>query len=145
MTLSKTNKYVLIDLPNTLFDSRQRTMLDTCYMLNIDNDTTNYTAYLLMKHFAQQGYKIVATHYCLSRLRPKIEQKLRRHFLQDYIYKLFVNFQTQDVFDSQSLKKHVYETTLSNVDVAYVIDNDPKMLSYWLSNDAPLLQVPLSI
>lgn len=146
MTLQKNSKYVLFDMPNTLFDSRHRQLVTLDYrMTDILNDKINYAAFLLLKDFLKQGYNILLTHYCLSRLRSQVEMLLKHNYMQDYYYKLYTNFQTQKVIDNNSLKKHLYETLLQDKDIAYVVDNSQTMMSYWLQQEVALLQVPLGI
>lgn len=146
MTLQKTKNYVLFDMPNTLFDSRHRQINQSDYYIaKINNDTLNYPAYLLLKEFKELGYNIILTHYCLSRLREKVEMLLKHNYMQDTYYKLFTNFRSQDVIDNNSLKKYLYETLTQDINLLYVVDNDPAMKSYWLSKEVALIQVPLGI
>lgn len=145
MTLPKNKTYVLIDMPNTLFDARHRTDNNICYISDIMNDKLNYTCFLMMKHFKQQGYHIVLTHYALSRLRYKVEQLLRSYYIADYYDELYINFNTQNVYDNQTLKKHLYEKLLIDKKIAYIIDNDPEMQMYWQEKEEPLIQIPLSL
>lgn len=146
MTMQKNSKYVLFDMPNTLFDSRHRQVGHSEYWISgVNKDKLNYPAYLLLKEFKELGYNIILTHYCLARLRSNIELLLKHNYMQDKYYRLFTNFRSQDVADNNSLKKYLYEQLLADKDLAYVVDNDPDMMSYWLQEEVALLQVPLGI
>lgn len=137
------NKYVLCDIPNTLFNSIYRTSEVGCYLLGIEKDTLNYSTYKLLKMFNSQGYQIVLTHYVLNRLRPKVVNLLKSHKLLTEAT-LVTNFTTQDVYDNQTLKKHLYKVLMiEDREIAFVIDNEEAMKSYWYQQDVSLIQVPL--
>lgn len=145
MTLQKYSKYVIFDMPNTLLDSRHRSDDRGYSMTGIRDDKVNYPAILMLNTLLESNFKVILTHYCLSRLREQVEMCIKRNNLQDKYYKLFTNFNTQDVYDNQTLKRHLYEQILADYDVTYVIDNDPQMKAYWLNNEVALIQIPLGI
>lgn len=136
--MSKT-KHILIDLPNTLFDSRHRTIrkTDIC-MTGIKQDTLNYPCYTLLKSLVS-SYKPIYTHYCLSRLQPMVEEKIKN--LPEGI--LYCNFNTQSIYSNATLKKYIFENIDHNIE--FVIDNDPQMQPYWLNAQVGLVQIPLGI
>lgn len=134
-------KLVLCDIPNTLFDSRHRTEdYDLC-MTDTMSDAINYSTYSLIRDLAKVNYQIIYTHYCLHRLRPTIERMLSNVKLN--VDNLHTNYNTQEVYSNQTLKKYVFEKVCKNSTFEYVIDNDETMQSYWMNNDVRLLNVPL--
>lgn len=133
---------ILVDLPNTLLDSRHRTKDIGIALTNIKNDTVSYSALKLLKDLMKLDYTIVYTHYCLSRLTPVIETFIKKKKLPEG--SLYTNFATSEVYDSNSLKKYVYEHFFKD-EIDYVIDNDESMLTYWLSKDISLINVPLGL
>lgn len=141
------DKIVLIDLPNTLFDSRHRTTEAGLCMVGIKEDTLNYPAYQMYKMFRSAGYHIAFTHYCLHRLRPQVETLLTSHSIpktSDYI-KLYTNAHNQNVIDDKSLKMYVYSRLSEEHDIEYVIDNDRDMQAFWLDKGLGLINVPLPL
>ena len=135
-------KIVLCDLPNTLFDSRHRTIpeLNDVHITNVQKDELNYTAYSLLQAFHKLGYTIIFTHYCLNRLRPKIEHLMQSHKLPTH--NLYTNFCSQDVHSNNSLKRFLAK---EHFDFDYVIDNDPNMRAFWDEQSVGLINVPLPI
>lgn len=141
-TVQTGTKTVLCDLPNTLFDSRHRMIpeLNEVHITNIQKDELNYTAYSLLHAFHKLGYRIVFTHYCLNRLRPKIEQLMQKHKLP--VSALYTNYAIQEVNSNNSLKRFL---ATQMYDFDYVIDNDPHMRAFWDEQSVGLIQVPLPV
>ena len=137
-------KFIMCDLPNTLFDSRHRMFHDSVYMTGIELDTLNYSALSLLKELMRAGYTPIFTHYCLYRLSGKVQRTFQRltHIETD---NLFTNIAFQTVYDNTTLKKYVADMLMSKGTIYYAIDNDPNMSAYWLNHDISLIQVPLSI
>lgn len=135
-------KIVLCDLPNTLFDSRHRTIpeLNDVHITNVQKDELNYTAYSLLHAFYKLGYSIFFTHYCLNRLRPKIEHLMKSHKLPTH--NLYTNLPIQQVHSNNSLKRFLAK---EHFDFDYVIDNDPSMRAFWDEQGVGLINVPLPI
>lgn len=138
-------KYFICDMPNTLFDSRHRTGETGPYVTDIKNDKLNYNCYILVKTLMDAGYKPIFTHYMLSRKKHLAADMLKNHHLYDG-KNLYVNFNTQTVNSSFTLKKHLLKVLEdSGKFVEYVIDNSEDAKSFWLNNDISLLNVPLPI
>lgn len=136
-------KYILCDLPNTLFDSRHRSFVGGYYLTGINKDTKNYACFMLVKQLIKDGYQPIFTHYALSRKRDLVEKLLVKSNLPTE--HLYTDFASQDVYDNQKLKMHLYEEILAEKDLHYVIDNDPLMTAYWLGKEVALVQIPLGI
>lgn len=133
-------KTVLCDIPNTLFDSRHRTLESGVCAVGITSDEINYSVLALVKAFKDAGYQVIYTHYLLQRLRRHIENKLIKHRLPKSY--LITNIQTQEVYSNETLKKYLVDK-YSNIEM--VIDNDESLKTYWMSKDVGLIQVPLPI
>ena len=134
-------KLVLCDLPNTLYDSRHRTTDNTLFLSGIEEDKLNQTAYRLIKDLQSLDYSIIFTHYCLTRLVDKVENRLYRDFSQ---VKLYTNFATQNVYNNQTLKQHVIQqfANMHNY-FDYVIDNDSSMSAFYHKHNINNIKVPL--
>lgn len=134
-------KLVLCDLPNTLYDSRHRTTDDAIFLTNIEEDKLNQTAYRLIKDLQKLNYSIIFTHYCLTRLVDRVEDRLYKDFSQ---VKLYTNFATQQVYNNQTLKQHVIQQLMSRQQrPAYVIDNDSSMSTFYHKHNINNIKVPL--
>ena len=134
-------KLVLCDLPNTLYDSRHRTTDNAIFLTNIEEDKLNQTAYRLIKDLQSLDYSIIFTHYCLTRLVDKVENRLYRDFSQ---VKLYTNFATQNVYNNQTLKQHVIQQFASrHSHFDYVIDNDSSMSTFYHKHNINNIKVPL--
>lgn len=138
--IDTTKPTVLCDIPNTLFDSRHRTIEAGICAVNIKEDEINYSALMLVKAFKDAGYQVIYTHYLLQRLRRQIEDKLIKFKLPKTY--LITNIQSQEVHSNTTLKKYLVNR-YSNIEI--VIDNDDTMKSYWLEKGLGLIQVPLPI
>lgn len=134
-------KLVLCDLPNTLYDSRHRTADEALFLSGIEEDKLNQTAYRLIKDLQSLDYSIIFTHYCLTRLADKVENRLYRDFSQ---VKLYTNFATQNVYNNQTLKQHVIQqfANMHNY-FDYVIDNDSSMSAFYHKYNINNIKVPL--
>ena len=134
-------KLILCDLPNTLFDSRHRTTEDTLCITDIKSDKINQTALSLLQDLQKLNYSIIYTHYCLTRLADTVEEKLLRYIPAA---KLYTNFATQQVYNTQTLKEHILLSALqSGHQICYAIDNDTKMTAFYHNNKIPCIRVPL--
>lgn len=138
-------RYFICDMPNTLFDSRHRIDEIGPYITGIKDDKLNYSCYILVKTLIDAGYKPIFTHYMLSRKKQLAYDLLKEHHLADK-GKLFVNFNSQEVYSSLTLKKHLL-AKMENEDlfVEYAIDNSEDAKTFWLKNDIALLNVPLPL
>lgn len=137
-------KYFICDMPNTLFDSRHRTEETGPFITGIKEDKLNYNCYVLVKTLIETGYKPIFTHYMLERKKSLAYDLLKRHHLHE-AGKLYCNFNTQGVYSSLTLKKHLYEQTYADKYIEFAIDNSEDAQAYWLKNDVALVQVPLGI
>lgn len=138
-------KYFICDMPNTLFDSRHRTEEIGPYITGIKDDKLNYSCYVLVKTLMDAGYKPIFTHYMLSRKKQLAVDLLKKHNLHN-AGKLFVNFNSQDVYSGLTLKKHLLKNLEhSNIFVEYAIDNSKDAETFWLKNDIALINVPLPL
>ena len=134
-------KQVLCDLPNTLYDSRHRATEDALFLTCIEDDKLNQTAYKLIKDLQSLDYSITFTHYCLTRLADKVEERLYKDFP---CARLYTNFATQNVYNNQTLKQHIIKqlaNTHSSFD--YVIDNDQSMSTFYHKYNVNNIKVPL--
>ena len=138
-------KYVICDMPNTLFDSRHRIEEIGPMITGIKYDKLNYSCYILVKTLHDAGYKFIFTHYMLSRKKQLALDLLKKHSLSDY-GKLIVNFNSQNVYSSLTLKQYLL-AKLENegIFVEYAIDNSKDAETFWLKNDIALLNVPLPL
>lgn len=136
------NKLVLCDIPNTLYDSRQRTTENFLFTIDMKEDELNYPVYALLKSLDNSGYQIMLIHYILNRLDYKVSQ-LTNQISKNLSYKIITNANTQNVYNNRTLKKYYYEMFEDSID--FVIDNDDEMKEYWLEKNASLIQVPMKI
>lgn len=130
-------KLLLCDIPNTLFDSRNRSTDVSLAITGIDDDQLNYTAYSLLKDFHKLKYSIILTHYCPTRIAYLIEELLQKHLTIPY--QLYTNFATQLVYNNQTLKQHL----ATQFNFNYVIDNDQQLRAYWMEQNIGLINIPL--
>lgn len=138
-------KYFICDMPNTLFDSRHRINEVGPHITTIKDDKLNYSCFVLIKTLIKAGYKPIFTHYMLSRKKQLAVDLLKRYYLSDG-KNLYVNFNTQQVYDGLTLKKHLLKT-LENQGkcVVIAIDNSEDAEAFWLNNDIALLRAPLPL
>ena len=137
-------KYFICDMPNTLFDARHRLGEIGPFVTGIKNDKLNYNCFILVKLLINAGYKPIFTHYMLERKKSLAFDLLKKHNLHEF-GKLHCNFNTQEVYSSLTLKKHIYEVTYANKCIEFAIDNSEDAQTYWLKNDVALIQIPLGI
>lgn len=109
-------------------------------MSRMSEDELNYPAYALLQDFRKLGYHIIFSHYCLNRLRYKVEELMTKHKLPTA--NLYTNFAIQKVHSNNSLKRYLATTYF---DFDYVIDNSDEMRAFWDEQGVGLIKVPLSI
>lgn len=136
----------ICDVPNTLFDSRYRST--GCYtaITGIEQDKPNLAAFLLLHKLHLMGYTIILTHYCLTRVVDKVEQKIQKH--ASFPYKLINNFPIPAVHSNKTLKQYIlqnYTDIFHTYTEPFVIDNDPSMTAYYLNHKVMHIQVPLQM
>lgn len=145
MLKEPTKKYFICDMPNTLFDSRHRIHEIGPMITGIKDDKLNYSCYVLVKTLIDAGYHAIFTHYMLSRKRGLAEDLLKKHCLLDK-GKLYVNFNSQEVYSGLTLKQYLLKKLESqDIFVEYAIDNSEDSKTFWLENDIALINVPLGI
>lgn len=138
-------RYFICDMPNTLFDSRHRIEEVGPMITGIKDDKLNYSCYILVKTLIDAGYKAIFTHYMLSRKKQLALDLLKKHHLHDK-GKLYVNFNSQEVYSGLTLKKYLLKRLEdNNIFVEYAIDNSKDAETFWLKNDIALINVPLPI
>jgi len=138
-------KYFICDMPNTLFDSRHRVEEIGPMITGIKDDKLNYSCYILVKTLIDAGYKPIFTHYMLSRKKQLALDLLKKHHLHES-GKLYVNFNSQEVYSGLTLKKYLLKKLEDNdIFVEYAIDNSKDAETFWLKNDIALINVPLPI
>ena len=138
-------KYFICDMPNTLFDSRHRIEEIGPMITGIKDDKLNYSCYILVKTLIDAGYKPIFTHYMLSRKKQLALDLLKKHHLHES-GKLYVNFNSQEVYSGLTLKKYLLKKLEDNdIFVEYAIDNSKDAETFWLKNDIALINVPLPI
>lgn len=109
-------------------------------MTRMDKDELNYPAYTLLQDFCKLGHTIVFSHYCLNRMRYKVEELMAKHKLP--VDNLYTNFAIQKVHSNNSLKRYL---ATKHFDFDYVIDNSDEMRAFWDEQGVGLIKVPLSI
>lgn len=138
-------RYFICDMPNTLFDSRHRIEEIGPMITGIKDDKLNYSCYILVKTLIDAGYKPIFTHYMLSRKKQLALDLLKKHHLHES-GKLYVNFNSQEVYSGLTLKKYLLKKLEDNdIFVEYAIDNSKDAETFWLKNDIALINVPLPI
>lgn len=137
------NKYVLVDINNTLLDSENRKAADIYFLGLIHKDKPRYGIIRLLKLYWKNGYKLIFFNYCNAKFEAVIQQAMEKCGFDPNSYTLFMDVANEKINDAYSLKRYVCENILriANEDVLCAIDNDKKSIDFYKANDIVVLEV----
>ena len=128
-------KIVVVDIYNTLLDSRHRQCSNLFFFSLIHNDTINYPVLQTIRAMQAQGCKVVFFAYSNARYKSVVQQVLNKVGFRPDEYDLYVDYGSKHVYNSVTLKEQIYDSILHEDDIVYAIDRDIESIDFWKSKD----------